>query len=199
LKNRALLVVNRPYSALLDTDLYLNSDAAGDHTTSWAACSAAPEPQVGCGLAMTPQTESADIGKVAFTASLAHRQNMVRVPETAAARTPLPFEPSARGVVELSLVAAQHFGIGAASRAYPTVALEYLLPQISRVGAQLPFTDTQVRAERKASLGSLLPAPAAEVSPMRTLCQATAVYTTTLFGSPGARILRFGQGKCYST
>ena len=56
-----------------------------------------------------------------------------------------------------------------------------------------------LRAERKTALRSLLPAPAAEVSTVRTLCQAAAVYPTAFFGSPGTRVLGLEHGNRYSS
>jgi hypothetical protein len=122
---------------------------------------------------------------------------MIRVPETAAVlpgNTPFPFEPAARGVIELSLVASQHFGIGAAGRAHTAVPLKYLFPQITWIGAQLPFVHARIRAESKAALRCLLPAPPAEVASMRAFRQPAAVYPAAFLGSPGTLTLNFKQG-----
>jgi len=90
---------------------------------------------------------------------------MIGVPKrfaAALAKFPLFEKLAAGGEVELAHVTPQGDRIHAALRAHASIAREYVVPQISGVGAQLPFVNARFGAEGPASFRHLGPAPSAE-------------------------------------
>jgi hypothetical protein len=92
------------------------------------------------------QAEGADVGEAAFAAAFGHGDNVVGVPEMTAA-APLLFELPARRVVQLALIAAEGFGIGAARGANSAVSLKDLGAQVGGVRAQFPFMNAGLAAK----------------------------------------------------
>src|ERR1051326_5706682 len=112
-------------------------------------------------VAVAEEAEGLHIGKIAFAAALGDRHNVIGIPETVAA-APVLFELLARSPVELALVFAQRFGVDAARGTDAAVAQKDLLPQITGVGAQLPFVDAVRAAKREPAFGHFETAPSAE-------------------------------------
>src|SRR5215469_12301806 len=101
---------------------------------------------------MTLQTEGAHVGQVAFASAFGDGEDVIGIPEVAAA-SPLAFELAASVVVELALVFTEDFGIEAAQRADAAIAGKDLIAEIAGIGAEAPFADAGFRAEREAALG----------------------------------------------
>jgi len=116
---------------------------------------------------MTLQAESPNVRQAALASSLHYGEDVIRIPKMPAC-APLSLEFTAGCPVEFTFVFAEGFRVEAALCAYAAVTHEYLLPQISRIGAQPPFVDAFLGAEREAAFRHLGPAPAAQVTAMRS-------------------------------
>src|SRR3954470_24899537 len=64
-------------------------------------------------------------------------------------------------VIQLALILAEGLGIQPARRAYTAIAQEYLVAQISRIGAQLPFMHAGIATKSEPAFGNLAAATAA--------------------------------------
>src|SRR5579859_605380 len=114
---------------------------------------------------------------------------MIGIPQAPApALFHLPFfqKLPPRPVIQLAKLLAQHFGIDPARRAYAVIAREYLLAQIARIGAQLPFMHAIRRTESPASARDFDRAPAAEHSAVWPAWQRAHVCPSAFGGSLGA-------------
>jgi hypothetical protein len=138
---------------------------------------------------MTLQAESPNVRQAALASSLHYREDMIRIPKMPAC-APLPLESAPGCPVEFTFVFAEGFRVQAALRAHAAVAREYLLPQISGIGAQPPFVDAFLGAEREASLRHLGPTPPADVTAMRAFGLVPPIYPSTGLRSACAHTLR---------
>jgi hypothetical protein len=89
---------------------------------------------------------------------------MVGIPEVAA-EAPFLFELAASCVIELPLVLAQSFRIDAAFGTDAAITDKNLIPQVPRVGTQLPLMNTLRAAKRETTRGDLNAAPPARATP----------------------------------
>jgi hypothetical protein len=113
---------------------------------------------------MATQAEGADVVQVALAAAFRHRQNVICVPETLAypcRDSPVPHERQESGPARTLELAVFPEGVQPAVNAYPPIALQYLLPQISWLRAELPFVDAVIRAEGEAARRNLNRTPPA--------------------------------------
>src|SRR5207248_2900880 len=109
---------------------------------------------------MTLEAQRPHVGQIALAAAFHYRHDMVGIPEMLAA-APVLFELAPCGVVELALIFTQRLGVHAANRADAAIAREDLLPQVTGVGAELPFVHAGRAAEGPAPSRNVGAAPAA--------------------------------------
>jgi hypothetical protein len=114
---------------------------------------------------MTQQTESAEISKVAFSPSFHNRQNVIGVPQRLA-REPLkpPFgeKPQPVGPARAPQLRVGRTSVDSADCAHSPVPLQNLLAKVARVGAEAPFVNAPLRAERETPRRDFETTPAAE-------------------------------------
>lgn len=99
---------------------------------------------------MTFQAESAHVPEVALASAFSDGDEVVGVPEGFAetfAKVPFDQEFVAGAGVELEEMAAEFNGVDTALGADAFVALEYLLAEVGRIGAEAPLVDAGVGAE----------------------------------------------------
>ena len=141
---------------------------------------------------MAPQAQRPNIRQIALAATLRHRRDVVGIPQ---ARAPqilqAPVAKHAYTPPWRESLDAPPFRdrIQVTGGAHPLVAIEYLVSQISRVGAQAPFVDTPVRAEGPSPRRYFQAAPTAQGSAARTARQfrslrAPAAHCTILAPRP---------------
>jgi hypothetical protein len=116
---------------------------------------------------MAEQAERAYVFQIALTATLRDRNDVVSVPETAAAGDGLHPVESKAGGTRCSTGAFERGvggdGIDLADGAPATVAREDLVPEIAGIGSQAPLVDAVVAAEGATAFGDDLEiAPTAE-------------------------------------
>jgi hypothetical protein len=93
---------------------------------------------------MASQAKRADVFQVAFAATLSYRQNMIGIPQALADsgfHSPMFQERHTPGAARASQPDVFLDGVDSAVRTAASVALEYLLSQVSRLRAQFPFMD----------------------------------------------------------
>jgi hypothetical protein len=111
------------------------------------------------------EAECPHVGKIALAAAFRDRQNVIGVPERfpAAFAEPPGFEKlAAGGVVELAQITPKGSRVDSARSANAAIPIENFLPQITGIGAQLPFVHAGFRAECAAAFRDFASAPAAE-------------------------------------
>jgi len=127
---------------------------------------------------MAEQTKSAEISQVAFSSSFHNRQNVIGIPQRLAGEPlELPFNEKAQPV---GPTRAAQLGVGSASVdsadcANAPVPLQYLLAKVARVGAEAPFVNAPIRAERKTPRRDFETTPAAEGSAAAPFRQSGAI------------------------
>jgi len=139
---------------------------------------------LGRGFAVAEETERTDVVQIALAAALGYGQDVVRVPEAAAAgdgfhaiKTETGGSGWASGALESSVGGD---GVDMAGGAKATVAGEDLVAEIPGVGAETPLVDAVVAAKRAATLGENLKlAPAAERQTIRTFGKSVAAGAAT--------------------
>jgi hypothetical protein len=148
------------------------------------------QPQLGRRGAMTQKAQRPDIIQIALPSALCHGNDMVRIPEAAAAgdalhaiETQARFTRSPSGALEGGIGG---HGVDAANRATPPVAREDLVAHISGVGTEAPLMNTIVAAERPPPPGSDLElAPAAQGKTVRAERKIGTMGTTASEGARG--------------
>lgn len=137
---------------------------------------------------MAAEAESPDIGKVAASASLHHRDDVICVPKTAAIQSlqsPVSEQPHPGSCTAAAQVVPCCDRILPACRAHAPVALKGAFTQIGGIRPQFPLVNTERGAERSAAWWNLEVAPAAEIAPTRAFWQIEAPRRAT-----GKRTLR---------
>ena len=132
--------------------------------------------QVRCHFAMARQAEGAEVIDIALAAALGYRQDVIGVPERAAAGDELhAVQREACGSAGPSRAlegVIDGDGIGSAEGADAVIAGEDLVAEVAGIGAQTPLVDAEVRAEGASTTGQdLKVAPAAEGEPIGTFGQ----------------------------
>ena len=100
---------------------------------------------------MAQQTERPQVVQIALAAALGDRQNVIRIPQTAAGGYRLdPVQPQtgnpSRPPRPLQGVIGSH-GIDSARRAHAAIPRKHLVPQIPRIGPQTPLVNAIIAAE----------------------------------------------------
>ena len=107
---------------------------------------------------MTAQAKCADVVEIAFAAALAHRQNMVGIPQAftgTGAKPPVLQQLLAAASARVPESPGSRNGIDGARGTDTFVSQEDLLPQITRLRSQLPLVNTELRTEGEASARDL--------------------------------------------
>ena len=112
---------------------------------------------------VAPQAERADIRQIAFAAAFGDRKDMVRIPETAAARVKiqLPSQRTSFACGDPLKSPIELKGIQAADCADATVSRQHPVAQIAGISSQAPFVNATIIAKRAASFRHFGPAPSA--------------------------------------
>lgn len=119
------------------------------------------------GSTVTAEAEGADILEIALATAFNHGNDVIGVPEAAAAAcadSPVLQQLLTTGTAGAAKLLKGSDGIDGADRAATVVAQEDLLAQIRRLGAQLPLVDAVRRAEGEAAARHLKGTPAAEAA-----------------------------------
>ena len=114
---------------------------------------------------MAEQTKSAEIFEIAFSPSFYNRQNVIGVPQRLATEpleAPFHEEPQPVGSARAAQLRVGRTSVDSADCADTPVPLQNLLAKVARVGAEAPFVNPPIRAERETPRGDFESTPAAE-------------------------------------
>lgn len=145
---------------------------------------------------VTFEAQSAHIRKVAFSAAIDDRDDVIGIPEGLSA---LHFPLAARfgsGRASQSLHPAQlGDAVEAAHRADTLISLEYAVAEVTRIAAKLPFFDAPIGAEREPAGRDFEIAPATEAAAVRASRQRSAIGSPPGHSAPDAHKNRIDR-KC---
>jgi hypothetical protein len=133
---------------------------------------------------VTEKAERTDVVQIALAAALGYGQDVVRIPEAAAAGDGLhPIEAETGGAGWASGALESSIGgdaVDMADGAAATIARKDLIAEIAGVGAETPLVDAVIAAEGAATFGKDLKlAPAAERQTVRALRKSVARSAAT--------------------
>ena len=143
---------------------------------------------------MTHQAQSPQVLEVALAPALDDGHDVIRIPEAPSVepleppprQKPFPVRPSGPFQIEV-----RDASVRVAKRANPPVPGEYMVAEISRIGAQPPFMHAPVRTKGEAAGGHLEIAPAAQGPAVQALGYGRAVGTPAGHGSGSTHALSY--------
>ena len=141
---------------------------------------------------MTEQAKSAEISKVAFSPTFHNRQNVIGIPQRLAGeplKPPFSQKPQPVGPARAAQLRVGKTSVDSADCADAPVPLQNLLAKVARVGAEAPFVNAPIRAERETPRRDFETAPAAEGPAAGPFRQSGAVGETARHGPRSAQTL----------